>query len=70
MNIKTAYERKPGRVDGPKPFPFDWEAWDDDTYTGEPGDPLGFGATEAEAIADLMVQIEEEDDYYRSKADG
>ncbi len=47
----------------PKPIPLrsrDWSAIDDDTY--EPGDPIGYGATEAEAIADLMAQIEERDD--------
>lgn len=44
----------------PKPFPlrqFDWSATDDNY---EPGCPIGYGATEDEAIADLMAQIEEE----------
>jgi hypothetical protein len=36
---------------------FDWSAVDDDTYDG-PGCPIGHGATEAEAIADLMNEIE------------
>lgn len=43
----------------PKPIPtrqFDWSATDDNY---EPGCPIGFGSTEEEAIADLMVQIEE-----------
>ena len=43
----------------PKPIPlrqFDWEV----TLDGyEPGDPIGQGATEAEALADLLTQIEE-----------
>lgn len=37
---------------------FDWSAIDDDTYDGE-GCPIGYGATEDEAIADLLLQIEE-----------
>ena len=36
----------------------DWSAIDDDTYDG-PGCPVGWGATEAEAIADLKQQIED-----------
>jgi len=43
-----------------KPIPvrqFDWTAVDDDTY--EPGCPVGYGATEAEAIADLREQLED-----------
>jgi len=45
-----------------KPIPYrncDWTAVDDETYGGEPSDPIGYGATEAEAIADLKEQIEE-----------
>lgn len=38
---------------------FDWSAVDDDTY--EPGGPIGYGATEQEAINDLMAQLEEQD---------
>lgn len=38
---------------------FDWCAVDDDTYDGE-GCPIGYGRTEADAIADLMAQIEEQ----------
>ena len=34
----------------------DWSAVDDDTYDG-PGSPIGRGATEAEAIADLKQQL-------------
>jgi len=47
-----------------KPIPlreFDWCAVDDETYDGE-GCPIGFGRTEEDAIADLMLQIEESDD--------
>lgn len=53
MNIKTEYV--------PKPIParqFDWEAWDDDTYDGEPGQ-VGLGATEKEAIDDLREKLDE-----------
>lgn len=43
----------------PKPIPadrFDWEA----TLEGyDEGDPIGFGATEALAIADLKERLEE-----------
>lgn len=52
MKIKTSYD--------PKPIPsrtYDWIAVDDDTY--EEGNPIGFGATEAEAIADLHNEIAE-----------
>lgn len=45
----------------------DWQAVLDNYEPGEPdedgtyhgGGPIGHGATEAEAIADLMVQLEE-----------
>ena len=36
----------------------DWCAVDDDTY--EPGCPIGWGRTEADAIADLMMLIEDD----------
>lgn len=42
----------------PKPIPlrqFDWSAYDDNY---EPGCPIGWGATEAEALADLAIEIE------------
>jgi hypothetical protein len=48
----------------PKPIPFrncDWIAVDDETYGGEPSDPIGYGATEEEAIADLLEQLAERD---------
>lgn len=44
-----------------KPIPtraFDWQAYDAATYDGE-GGPIGHGATEQEAIADLLEQIED-----------
>lgn len=37
----------------------DWSAIDDETYGGEPSDPIGYGATEIEAIRDLLNQLEE-----------
>lgn len=52
MKIVTSYCRAP--------IPdrsFDWLAVDDDTYGGEPSDPIGFGATEREAIADLLTRL-------------
>lgn len=42
-----------------KPIPdrrFDWTAVDDDTYDGD--GPVGAGATEAEAIADLKEKLD------------
>ncbi len=43
-----------------KPIPmrqFDWSAWFEGTE--DEGMPLGYGRTEAEAIADLKEQVEE-----------
>jgi hypothetical protein len=54
MKISTSYD--------PPPIPirsFDWMAVDDDTYDG-PGSPIGLGATEQEAIADLLDQLEDQ----------
>jgi hypothetical protein len=54
MKIRTHYD--------PPPIPlrnFDWSAVDDQTYDG-PGCPVGYGATEQEAIDDLMLQIEDD----------
>lgn len=56
MKIKTYYD--------PPPIPLrncDWVAIDDETYDGQPSDPIGHGATEQEAIADLLEQLEERD---------
>jgi hypothetical protein len=44
----------------PKPMPiraFDWQATEEDY---EPGLPIGYGATEAEAIEDLRRQLDEQ----------
>jgi hypothetical protein len=38
---------------------FDWSAVDDSTYDG-PGSPIGRGATEQEAIDDLLEQLLEQ----------
>ena len=53
MNIRTEY--------WPKPIPdrnYDWSAIDDDTYDGavdsSTRNQIGYGPTEAAAIADLM----------------
>ena len=52
MNIRTDY------VHPPIPLrDCDWSAVDADNYEG--GDPIGWGRTEAEAIADLLEQIED-----------
>lgn len=51
MNIKTEH------VFPPIPDrSYDWLAYDSDNY--EPGCPIGSGATEQEAIDDLMEQID------------
>jgi hypothetical protein len=39
---------------------FDWSAVEDNTYDGE-GSPQGTGATEEEAITDLLEQLEDEE---------
>ena len=43
---------------------FDWQAIDEDTYDGAENShcPIGHGASEAEAIADLLEQIAERED--------
>jgi hypothetical protein len=42
----------------PTPYPPFWRAWDDNL--GADTSPYGQGKTEAEAIADLMAQLEDE----------
>jgi hypothetical protein len=37
----------------------DWCAYDDQTYGGEPTDPIGYGRTPAAAIEDLIWRIDE-----------
>lgn len=50
MNIKTSFVYPPIPVRD-----FDWQAYEEGY---EPGDALGHGATEAQAIADLMAQLQ------------
>lgn len=53
MHIKTIYS--------PMPIPYrdnDWCAYDDATYDGEPGHPVGWGRTEADAVADLKQKMD------------
>lgn len=47
------------RVLGAMDIDHDWCAYDDKTYCGEPTDPIGYGATPADAIVDLIWRIEE-----------
>lgn len=64
MKIKTSHDFPPIPIRS-----FDWSAYDDNTYdpgeydyeTGRyiGGSPVGHGATEQEAIRDLMEQLEE-----------
>jgi len=63
MKIKTSYELTPMPNRN-----FDWCAVDDDTYDGE-GCPCGWGATEEDAISDLMEQIEMMEDKAQSEVD-
>lgn len=51
MRIKTEYWAKPARSTSI----FDWTAIDDETY--EPGQPIGYGSTEQEAIEDLRLAL-------------
>jgi hypothetical protein len=53
MMILTEHWAKPGPS-----RKFDWSSVTDDY---EPGHPIGFGATEAEAIADLRIQMDDEE---------
>lgn len=56
MKIRTTYVYPPIPIRC-----FDWSAIDDDTYDGAEDShcPIGTGATEQEAIDDLLRQIEE-----------
>lgn len=38
---------------------YDWSAVDDQTYDGDPSQPIGRGRTEWAAIDDLMEQMDE-----------
>lgn len=53
IRVRTSFEFPPIPV-----RKFDWFAVDDDTYDGE--GPIGMGATEAEAIEDLLALIDED----------
>ncbi len=53
MNIRTEYVFPPVPIRN-----FDWSAVDNDTYDG-PRCPIGWGATEQEAITDLLRQLSE-----------
>ena len=44
-------------IDPPIPVQGFWEAWDDSL--GADTSPIGTGATEAEAIDDLMIKLED-----------
>lgn len=57
IDLRTNYDYPPIPIRS-----LDWSAYDDRTYGGEPSDPLGHGATKAEAIADLMEQIARQED--------
>ena len=52
MKIKTTHVKPPI-----PDFSMDWSAIDSDTYDLEA--PIGYGATETEAVADLLEQIAE-----------
>ena len=61
MRIKTSFDYPPIPVRS-----LDWSAWDADTYDADCDQdgffttcPVGHGATEQEAIDDLLEQIEE-----------
>lgn len=56
MTIRTAF--------APPPIPSrdcDWSAWDDRYNPDDADYRVGYGATEAEAVADLMQQIKEDE---------
>jgi hypothetical protein len=57
IKVRTTFEYPPIPVRS-----FDWSAIDDDTYDGadDSNCPIGHGATEQDAIADLLDQIEED----------
>ncbi len=56
MNIKTEFVRPPIPIKC-----FDWEAWDADTFDADVDycSPIGYGATEQEAIDDLKQKLNE-----------
>lgn len=54
MKIKTICECPPIPIRC-----FDWSAIDEDSYSGDPSEPVGRGETEEAAITDLLEQIRE-----------
>lgn len=62
MKIKTDYWAKPMPIRS-----FDWCAFDENTH--DVGAPIGYGATEQEALKDLLAQIELSDDDYEHGAE-
>ena len=54
MNIKTHYNPVPDQDPN-----WNWSAYDGETYDGSPGQPVGYGKTEADAIDDLLECMEE-----------
>ena len=56
IRIRTNFDYPPIPVRS-----FDWSAIDDDTYDGadDSNCPIGHGATEQDAIEDLLEQIED-----------
>jgi hypothetical protein len=61
VKIKTSYVHPPIPIRD-----FDWCAYDDNTYDG-PGSLLGEGPTEKAAIADLLRQMDEEDEEMKAR---
>lgn len=65
MKIVTDHWRKPIPTNK-----FDWCAVDSDTFDGAPDThppcPIGYGSTEAEAIADLLEQIADRADQFEA----
>lgn len=58
MKIRTRYDPKPISTNR-----FDWTALDEDTYDGSPDSltrgEVGYGASESDAIEDLLILLEE-----------
>jgi len=51
-DIRTYYDPPPIPIRG-----CDWCAIDYSTYGGDEGDPIGFGETEQEAVAELVERL-------------
>jgi hypothetical protein len=63
MKIKTNFDYPPIPI-----RTMDWSAWDDSTYDG-PGCKVGQGATEREAVQDLLDQLDNFVDYTLEQLD-